>query len=94
MRTRFVADAGLARVHMTLDGAGDTRDPAVVADLVRRLRALAALRHGHLTIRAAEPEVKRRAGVWGDPGPAAALMRRLRRTFDPRALLSAGRFLD
>jgi glycolate oxidase FAD binding subunit len=94
MRTRYVADAGVARVHMTLDGGGDTSDPAVVADLVRRLRALAAIRQGHLTIRAADPEVKRRAGVWGDPGPAAALMRRLRRTFDPRVLLSAGRFLD
>lgn len=94
IRARYVADAGIARIHILLTSGRGKLEPIVAARLVERLRALAAERHGHLTIRAADPEVKRLAGVWGDLGPAAFLMHRLRRAFDPRGLLSAGRFLE
>jgi hypothetical protein len=58
------------------------------------MRALATSRRGHLVLRRASREVKTRAGVWGDLGPAGFLMQRLRQAFDPRGTLARGRFVE
>jgi glycolate oxidase FAD binding subunit len=90
----LVAHGAVATLHLAL--LGDNRRPCrphVLVDLIPRLRTLATERGGHLVLRRGTPEVKRAAGVWGDIGPTTFLMERLKRTFDPKGLWSAGRFV-
>lgn len=91
---RLVVEPTVARLHVLLERdsanpADDALGPAVV-----RLRALATSRRGHLVLRRGSPGLKRRAGVWGDLGAGAHLMRRLRQAFDPQGVLAPGRFID
>jgi glycolate oxidase FAD binding subunit len=60
-----------------------------VSDARERLTA----RQGGLVVVEAPPELKRAVDVWGPPGDAIGLMRRVKRQFDPDRLLSPGRFV-
>ncbi len=92
---RFVADPGIARLQLALraEASAAPADDRVAATIIA-LRALATVRRGHLSIRSATPAVKRRAQVWGEIGPGAFLMQRLRATFDPERRFCPGRFVD
>jgi glycolate oxidase FAD binding subunit len=67
--------------------------PDGVGDLVRALRPSLEARGGALVVERAAPEVKRGLDVWGDVGAALPLMRRLKRAFDPDAVLAPGRYV-
>ena len=66
--------------------------PMVVA-AIRELRERLAARGGSLVLVKAPPELKRAADVWGPPGDAIGLMRRVKERFDPDRRLSPGRFV-
>jgi glycolate oxidase FAD binding subunit len=50
-------------------------------------------RGGSLVLVKASPELKRAVDVWGPPGDAIGLMRRVKERFDPGRRLSPGRFV-
>jgi glycolate oxidase FAD binding subunit len=55
-------------------------------DAVRRLG-------GSLLVERCPPHVKRRLDVWGDVGDSLAVMRRMKRQYDPKRVLNPGRFV-
>ncbi len=64
--------------------------------LARELKALrgeAEAAKGSLVLQEAPPSFKARMDAWGNAGPGAEVMRRLKSEFDPRGLLSPGRFV-
>ena len=69
-------------------------DGAALSGVVADARKLARQRRGTAVIEQASPEAKREIGVWDGGGEAAAVMRRLKRQFDPGGTLNPGRFLD
>ena len=73
-------------------GAGFVR---VDADLCTQVQAIEILRAsdvvGNVVVLRAAPEVKAQADVWGPPGETAALLREVKRAFDPAGILNAGR---
>jgi glycolate oxidase FAD binding subunit len=85
---RFVGQAdgaGLVR----LEGPGvDTLSAAL-----EQLRAYAVGRGGSLVVLDCPAALKARVDVWGPPGDALPLMRRVKERFDPRAILNPGRFV-
>jgi glycolate oxidase FAD binding subunit len=66
--------------------------PSVVRAVTEARERLAA-RGGSLVLHKASPELKRAVGVWGPPGDAIGLMRRVKERFDPDRRLGPGRFL-
>ena len=60
-----------------------------LGDVRRTLEA----RGGSLVVASAPRLVVERAGAWGDPGPAARLMRDIKARFDPGGILAPGRFV-
>ena len=66
-----------------------TRDAAVT--LVGRLTDLASECGGNLTIRRCLTAWKKSLPVWGKPGPDRDLMRRVKRTLDPKNVFNPGR---
>jgi glycolate oxidase FAD binding subunit len=81
--------AGLGVLQACFSGGDVEAQAGVVTTLRQRLAA----RGGSVVIRRATPEVKRRADVFGDPGGALPLMRRVKQRFDPLRILSPGRFV-
>jgi len=69
------------------------RDAGTNEELVRRLRNLTAHIGGSLVVTTCSTELKRRIDVFGDPPPAFDLMRRVKQEFDPKGILSPGRFV-
>ena len=63
------------------------------AEVFGALRGAAEARGGSLVLLAAPPEFKREVGAWGTPPPTVALMRQLRTAFDPKQILSPGRYV-
>lgn len=78
---------GTLRARLTGDVAAEG------AALVARLREAVAGLGGVLVVEHAPPVLKAGVEVWGDVGPALALMRRLKAEFDPLGLLNPGRFV-
>jgi len=58
-----------------------------------RLIALARRRHGHAVMFAAPGEFKSAIDVWGPAPPTLSLMREIKQQFDPKGILSPGRFI-
>jgi glycolate oxidase FAD binding subunit len=61
---------------------------------LERLRTALAARGGTLVVLRASREIKDRFDVWGSPGDALALMRRVKEQLDPRGTLNPGRFVS
>jgi glycolate oxidase FAD binding subunit len=66
--------------------------PRAVAALREQRERLAA-RGGSLVLVKGPPELKRAVDVWGPPGDAVGLMRRVKERFDPDRRLGPGRFV-
>lgn len=81
LRARAGVGAGLVRVEA---------DPAVLADVVARLRAVPEV-VAHVVLLRADPAVRERVDVWGPPLPAASVLRALKQSLDPMGILNAGR---
>ena len=61
--------------------------------VVHSLRTASAKLGATLTVTSCSPELKRRIDVFGESPPAFELMRRVKQEFDPKGILSPGRFL-
>ncbi|MDZ4278927.1 MAG: FAD-linked oxidase C-terminal domain-containing protein, partial [Dehalococcoidia bacterium] len=61
--------------------------------VVEEARRAAVQAGGSLVVTSAPVEVKERVDIWGDPGSALPLMRRLKQQFDPNGTLNPGRFV-
>ncbi len=85
VRCRAHAASGVVRMAVV------TR--AAVAPLVRALRLDVEASGGSLVVERADAGVKAAVDVWGHPGPALDLMRRVKTAFDPAGLFSPGRFV-
>jgi glycolate oxidase FAD binding subunit len=66
--------------------------PWAVREITEARKRLAA-RGGSLVVVKAPPHLKREVDVWGPPGDAIGLMRRVKERFDPDRRLSPGRFV-
>ena len=60
---------------------------------LEELRKYCVSAGGHAVIERASPAVKDGIDVWGYEAPALEIMRRIKREFDPNALLNPGRFV-
>jgi glycolate oxidase FAD binding subunit len=89
---------GLAwRVVAQAIGVGHARleassDDALLAALPR-LRSQVEALGGTLVALSCPPEIKSRFDVWGSPGDALPLMRRVKEQLDPNGTLNPGRFV-
>lgn len=61
--------------------------------LVDDLRGFVAGLEGHVVVEGCDPEAKRQLDVWGETGSAWPVMRGIKRAYDPRGILSPGRFV-
>jgi glycolate oxidase FAD binding subunit len=88
-------DCGVGVVKLCL-GLEDLATQTINAALVGRLRNLTGLVTGHggvAVVETAPPEIKAQLEVWGPPPPSFPVLQGLKRTFDPEAVLSPGRFI-
>jgi len=70
----------------------EAQEMEAAASSLIRLRAKAVEMGGALVIEEAPPEIKRAVDAWGEFGPKAGLMRRIKAGLDPKNILSPGRF--
>ncbi len=75
--------------YVTLSG-GET---GTLDDFAGEVREIWVRRGGTVVLERAPVELKRRAGVWGPPADSIGLTRRVKEKFDPRGILSPGRFI-
>ena len=68
-------------------------DHEMLAENVKTLRIACGNVGGSFVVESCTMPVKRAVDVWGPPGPGFAIMQRLKKEFDPKRLLSPGRFL-
>ena len=84
---RTIAHVGSGTMWVLLDG-----DPSN-GGWFPRLTALAQEHRGHAVIAAAPPALKEGVDVWGPSPPGLAIMREIKRQFDPQGILNPGRFI-
>ena len=68
-------------------------DVQPAAELVESLRTDLNALGAHLTVESAPVELKRLIDIWGPAGPGERLMRSIKQQFDPKGILSPGRFV-
>jgi glycolate oxidase FAD binding subunit len=92
---RVAAHAGTGVIKVGLAGpdVGNAEQVEAFAGFVAKARERLAARNGSLVVVEAPPELKRAVDVWGPPGDAIDLMRRVKRQFDPERRMSPGRFV-
>ncbi len=84
------AQAGVGIVHFCLL---ERSLSAATADLVARLRKAAEDLGGRLIVERCPPELKAKVDVWGPAGDDLEAMRKLKAAWDPKGILSPGRFV-
>lgn len=82
----IVGRAGLGVLYLRLAGAASAQ-----ASLVRALRDRIDPGRGSAVVRQAGGELRSLVDVWGPIGDGSALMRQVKRRFDPRGILNPGR---
>jgi glycolate oxidase FAD binding subunit len=87
------AGTGVLRVGLAGPDPGDAGQVEAFTAVLDKARAALAARGGTLVIAEAPPALKRAVDVWGPPGDAVELMRRVKRQFDPDRQMSPGRFV-
>ena len=87
------AGTGVLRVGLAGPDPGSPEQVEAFAGAVAKARAALVAREGTLVVAEAPPALKRAVDVWGSPGDAIELMRRVKRQFDPDRLLGPGRFV-
>jgi glycolate oxidase FAD binding subunit len=86
-RPRIVSDTAMGIIWLSLE----TKQEAI--NWFTRLVAEAKEKRGHAVMLAAPPDLKTDVDIWGSLSPTVALMREIKRQFDPKNLLNPGRFV-
>jgi glycolate oxidase FAD binding subunit len=81
------AASGIARLFARGDG------PALLP-WIEAVRSRAAACGGHAIVERTPETLLDRVDVWGPPSGAVTLARRIKETYDPKNILSPGRFAD
>jgi glycolate oxidase FAD binding subunit len=87
------AGTGVLKVGLTGPDPANADQLEAFAGFLVEARARLAVRQGTLVVAEAPPALKRAVDVWGPPGDAIELMRRVKRQFDPDRQMSPGRFV-
>jgi glycolate oxidase FAD binding subunit len=86
------AGNGVCLARLLLDGEDtDTMEKAV--DTVNRLSNLFSEKDGSLVVQTVPPQWKAQLNVWGNPGSAFPVMKRLKEKIDPLGIMNPGRFV-
>lgn len=93
LHTSIVSDCGVGLVRLCIRGLAAGAVDERLIDAVRGLPRLVAADGGYVVVEAAPPDVKENVDVWGPPPSAFALLKALKRKFDPEAILNPGRFI-
>jgi glycolate oxidase FAD binding subunit len=91
----IIGDCAVGSVQLCL-GPESSATGAIDASLLGALRELSGLvarQGGYAVVETAPPEAKRQLDVWGAPPSSLALLKALKRKFDPEDILSPGRFI-
>jgi glycolate oxidase FAD binding subunit len=84
---------GLVRLCVGLEGIATTAIAAPLAGVLRELSESLIGYGGYVVVENAPPELKRQIEVWGPAPVSFALLKALKRKFDPEGVLSPGRFI-
>jgi len=91
--TSIVGDCGLGLVRLCVRGLAVSAVHERLVGAVRELPRLVAADGGYVVVEAAPPDVKQNVDVWGPLPSAFALLKALKRKFDPEGILNPGRFI-
>ena len=91
MAVQAHAGNGIIRVRVSPPDDRDLRGWTSAA--VDRMRAAATGLGGTLVVERASPDVKPVLDLWGGPPEGLELMKSIKRTLDPKGVLSPGRFI-
>jgi glycolate oxidase FAD binding subunit len=91
----IIGDCGVGLVRLCLGperiAAGRADEPLL--RVLRELSVLAGANEGYAVVESAPPGVKTQIEVWGAPPASFALLKALKRKFDPEGIMSTGRFI-
>jgi glycolate oxidase FAD binding subunit len=92
------SEAQLACIGMTAVGVvrlalAASLPPDRLASLIERLRTQALQRGGSLIVERCPADVREHVDAWGPPGDDLQMMRRMKQAWDPKGILSPGRFV-
>ncbi len=90
VRMASVAQPGVGIVYL---GLLNPQNSGQAAGLVSRIRNAAEKSDGALVVISAPAEVKAQVDAWGTAGTGFELMRKLKAAWDPKGILSPGRFV-
>jgi glycolate dehydrogenase FAD-binding subunit len=88
VRLASFTQGGVGVIHLGL-----LDETAGLMALISRLRSAAEDLGGALIVERCAPELKERLDVWGAPGDDFGVMRKLKAAWDPKGILSPGRFV-
>ncbi len=86
------AGNGICLGHLLLDGKDDKIMEKAV-DTVNRLSNHYNKKDGSLVVQRAPSQWKENLNIWGDPGSAFPIMKRLKEKIDPLGIMNPGRFV-
>ena len=86
------AGNGVCLAHLLLDGSDDETMKKAV-DAVNRLSSLFSEKDGSLVVQTAPSQWKEGLNIWGEPGSAFPVMKRLKEKIDPLGIMNPGRFV-
>jgi FAD/FMN-containing dehydrogenase len=87
------AGSGIVYAHLALDGGLYREKEEALTEVLHELRNQAEGMDGSVVVVYAPLEFKGKVDVWGDVGGIFPLMQRLKRAFDPKAILNPGRYV-
>jgi glycolate oxidase FAD binding subunit len=88
VRLASFTQGGVGVIHLGL-----LDEPPGLMALISRLRSAAEDLGGALIVERCAPELKERLDVWGAPGDDFGVMSKLKAAWDPKGVLSPGRFV-
>jgi glycolate oxidase FAD binding subunit len=94
-RPVIIGDCGIGSVQLSLgpEGMATGAIDALLLGALRELSAWVGEHGGYMVVENAAPEAKTQLDVWGAPPSSFAILKALKRKFDPEGVLSPGRFI-
>ena len=89
-RLAVFAQTGMGVINLCLL---DVSDVSGTVTAIENLRRMANEMRGAFVVERCEPEIKTRVEVWGTPGNDFEIMRKVKHSWDPKGILSPGRFV-